>query len=81
MRLLSVFTSVLIAVFIILSQPLSSEDSYQILAASGCCKEYTQDEWRVISRDYNRCEDLNARYDNRDDIYINQGRFWWDSSC
>ncbi len=56
------------------------KESFQV-AVAGCCKQLTSQGWQVISRDYNQCQDLNTRFDNRDDIYSRQGKFWWDSSC
>ncbi len=77
----ALFLTVLLIAVNVMARDIQQENNYQIIAASGCCKQKTSNGWRIISRDYNRCQELNSRYDNRDDIYSSSGTIWWDSSC
>jgi hypothetical protein len=60
----------------------SSTASTPALAMDGCCKqrEWPANPWRKNGASFETCEQRNRDKDN-DNIFVERGRVWWDSSC
>jgi len=79
MKKILIILGLMIAIGVVMQPIHQSNTSY---AGAGCCKKITSNEtWRVINRNYRKCQDFNRRYDGGDDIYRRAGTYWWDNNC
>lgn len=51
----------------------------QQITVAGCCKEQMGGQWINNGKNFDECVRLNA--EDKDDIYIQSGTYWWDVRC
>lgn len=73
-----------IIVFALLMIPLVTaiQPVDTVCAAGGCCKfrQSFREPWQIQHSNFQQCKQENDKND-RDNVYLARGRWWWDSSC
>ena len=76
-KLVTIFGVVLASTLLSAALPYDN----QVLAVSGCCKERlsTSHSWRNTGKTIEQCKSLNEA--EGDNVFDEDGRYWWDVSC
>ena len=63
---------------------VGSASNNEVYAITGCCKQRVtvNEPWYRSGSDLEVCKDLNIKIDkNRDNVFNESGKVWWDLAC